>query len=82
MRTGIPKQTSGSLRQALAPKMDAAVRLRAALWPAALASSVQFSSLTGLLGTAGQANYAAANLALDAWSADLQASGMTLHYQV
>jgi malonyl CoA-acyl carrier protein transacylase len=65
-----PARVSAVLR----PKTDAALHL-SRLTEAEL--YVFFSSATGTFGTAGQANYAAANAALDALAAGLRARGRT-----
>ena len=69
------KQTPTAFRGVLAPKLGGSLQLGAATAAAPLAASINFSSLAGLLGTAGQGNYAAANAALDAHTACRAAAG-------
>ncbi|MDI1475030.1 type I polyketide synthase [Polyangium sp. y55x31] len=66
-----PERTSRVLR----PKVDAALALHELTLGHELSAFVVFSSLTGLLGNAGQASYAAANTFLDALAARRRASG-------
>jgi short-subunit dehydrogenase len=68
--------TPDRLASVLAAKVDAAVNLRAATADRPLSAFVLFSSVAGLLGSAGQANYAAANTFLDAYAARLRAEGV------
>ena len=61
------------LRQVFAPKLAGLQNLAGSLFGAPVACSIAFSSIAAVLGSPGQANYAAANAATDAWVAASQA---------
>ncbi|CAL9356448.1 SDR family NAD(P)-dependent oxidoreductase [Streptomyces sp. enrichment culture] len=64
--TTVASLSAGQLERVMRPKVDAAWNLHRLTESHGLASFVMFSSIAGLMGNAGQANYAAANTFLDA----------------
>ena len=64
----LANQTARGMRAVFAPKTIAARQVLSAAALLPLQSTVLFSSVAGQLGSAGQANYGAANAALDAMS--------------
>ncbi len=67
---------AGQLERVLAPKLDAVVQLHELTKDIALSDFVLFSSVSGVMGSPGQANYAAANSFMDAFAQHRRAQGL------
>ena len=71
----LPNLTAAAISRALAPKVSSLGQLHAPLQLQPAAAQLLFSSVAALLGSPGQANYSAANAALDAAAAYEQQAG-------
>ncbi|WP_461087954.1 type I polyketide synthase, partial [Streptomyces deserti] len=72
----VPTLTADQVERVFAPKADAAWSLHELTREAELSAFVLYSSIAGLIGSAGQANYAAANGFLDALAVRRRAKGL------
>ncbi|ADO72990.1 Putative type I polyketide synthase [Stigmatella aurantiaca DW4/3-1] len=70
------RHSARHLRDVLAPKLQGGENLRRIAEGASLDFFVLFSSLAGVLGSPGQASYAAANAGLDAFAHELRSRGV------
>ncbi len=73
----LSRQTLPGLRAVLASKFAAMGDVGSRMPTMPLEKLVLFSSVASLLGTSGQANYAAANAGLDGWAARAASHGMS-----
>ncbi|MFH8520604.1 type I polyketide synthase [Streptomyces gelaticus] len=71
----IPSLTPERVENVLRPKLDAVVHLHELTASLDLSAFVMFSSSSGVFGSPGQGNYAAANAAVDALAGRLRAEG-------
>lgn len=72
----VSQMNAARYRKVMRPKMQGALNLAAALGQAELRFFLMFSSISSLIGNAGQANYVAANSFLDGYAGHLSARGV------
>ena len=72
----VPNQTNAALRAVFAPKVSGLDNLAKASRATAVSHFTAFSSVAVLVGSGGQAVYAAANAAMDAAVSSMQSCGL------
>lgn len=70
------KQTPGTMRAVIAPKVGAVQNMGGAASLAAVSRTLMFSSVSSIAGFSGHANYCAANAAVDALASNDAACGL------
>ena len=73
----IHQQSTSSIKSVFAPKLDGVMKLAQAAHNMSLQIFHSFSSVAALVGSRGQANYAAANAALDHYMAERATTGIS-----
>lgn len=72
----LAKQMMGDFFKVASPKLSGLASVGASIFAHPVTSAQLFSSISGLLGNPGQANYGAVNAVLDAATGELQAKGI------
>lgn len=73
----LTRQTAGTMRTSFAPKLVSTGAMLKHVASAPVTQLVLFSSVSSMLGISGQANYAAANAALEGWMTAASAQGFS-----
>lgn len=76
MEARLLKQTPGTMRSVIAPKVGSVQNIGEAASLAAVSQTLMFSSVSSIAGFSGHANYCAANAAVDALAGNNAASGL------
>lgn len=76
MEASLLKQTLGTMRAVIAPKVGAVQNIGEAVSLAAVSQTLMFSSVSSIAGFSGHANYCAANAAVDALASNDAGRGL------
>ena len=74
----ISSQTAARVRAVFAPKLVSAAAMHREVASLPAGQQLMFSSVAALIGSAGEANYAAANAALEGWVTASSSQGMSV----